>query len=216
MAKVKGNKRYESFVKRIEKVSDIKQLKKIIYSRNYYLKKKVKETNPEYEKKKAVMKFPPISDLRIVTQSTFHRLAKIKDKTKLVTELRELIINTTRRKYRPKVAADYSNKEIDYLNNGVESLNAAVEHWGNDVLRMKIQGALKQVTVNDMNNIFQSIPDYWAISEGYYYAITEFDNFVEEIYGLLTKTGVMLTDAEKEEMADRLFKNDPRDHLAEV
>ncbi len=213
MAKVKGNPRYEKFVQKVSQVDDIKALKKTIYSRNYYLKQQIKKHNPEYVKKAAVMEFPPIADLRIVTQSTFNRLAKIKNRDKLITELRNLIINTTRRKYHPVDPQDYSNKEIDYLNNGVEALNQAVTHWGNDTLRMKIQGSLKQITVSDINTIFKSVPDYWAISEGYYYAITDFDNFMGEIYTLMEKTGVTLSDAEKNEMADRLFKNDPRDHL---
>ncbi len=212
MAKVKGNKRYESFVKKVSTISDVKALKKIIYGRNYYLKKKIKEKDPSYEKKKEVMKFPPISDLRIVTESTFHRLAKIKDKDKLIKELRELVINTTRRKYRPKTAADYSNKEIDYLNNGVMALQNAIKHWGDDTLRMKLSIAVNQVDVNDIDRIFKEFPDYWAISEGYYYAVKDFDDFMEEIYKLMERTGIKLTAKEKDLLAEGMFKNDPRDH----
>ena len=66
--------------------------------------------------------------------------------------------------------------------------------------------------MSDITQIFATVPSYWAISSGYYYAIENFDDFMESIYGLINKTGVKLTNREKADIADRMFKNDPRDH----
>ncbi len=204
--------RFEKMVNKVNSLEDIKKLKKIIYNRNYRLKQKFKKENPEIWKQQQILKYPPINDLNIIPTSAFHRLKRIKDQDKLVDELKKLIINTTRRKNRPKVAADYSNREQDYLENSVFALQEAVANWSDDILRMKLQGSIKQITMDDINSIFREIPSYWAISSGYYYAVTDFDDFMDAIYSLIEKTGVKLSSTEKESMADRLFKNDPRDH----
>lgn len=203
--------RYNKMVERVNKIDDVKQLKKIIYNRNYRIRKAYEKAHPEYAKHKEILQFPPIEDLRIVTQSTFRRINRIKDPKKQVEELRKVIINTTRRRNKPKTTGDFSNREQDYLENAVESLKEALTKWQNPKLMDKLNQVFDQITIIDIHNIFESIPSYWAISEGYYYAVTDFDNFMEEIYNLIERGGVSLTEQEKENLADQLFRNDPRE-----
>ena len=212
--------RYNKLVKKVSKMTDVQRLKKMIYNRNYRLRKAFEKEHPEYahdrriSKTEGIIMFPPLEDLRVVTQAAFKKLNKIGDHDKLVEELRKIIINTTRRKNAPKTIGDFSNREQDYLQNAVNALKEALSNWGDDLLSAKLKGAFDNITVVDINNIFETIPSYWAISEGYYYAVADFDNFMEEIYTVIERNGTVLTDMEKEELADRLFHNDPRTHSA--
>lgn len=203
--------RYNKMVERVNKIDDVKALKKIIYNRNYRIRKAYEKAHPEYAQHKGILQFPPIEDLRLVTEATFKRINKIKDPEKQVEELRKLIINTTRRRNKPRTTGDFSNREQDYLENAVESLKEALSKWQNPKLMDKLDQVLNQITVVDIHNIFESVPSYWAISEGYYYAVTDFDNFMEEIYNLIERGGVSLTEREKDRLADQLFRNDPRE-----
>ena len=203
--------RYDKMVKRVNKMDDVKELKKIIYNRNYRIRKAYEKAHPEYAKNKGVVQFPPIEDLRLITQATFRRINKIKDPEKQVKELRKLIINTTRRRNKPETTGDFSNREQDYLANGVESLKEALTKWQNPKLMNKLDQVFDKINIVDIHNIFDSVPSYWAISEGYYYAVTEFDNFMNEIYNLIERGGVSLTEREKNNLADQLFRNDPRE-----
>lgn len=203
--------RYNKMVERVNKIDDVKALKKIIYNRNYRIRKAYEKAHPEYAQHKGILQFPPIEDLRLVTEATFRRINKIKDPEKQVKELRKLIIDTTRRRNKPKTTGDFSNREQDYLENAVESLKEALSKWQNPKLMDKLDQVLNQITVVDIHNIFESVPSYWAISEGYYYAVTDFDNFMEEIYNLIERGGVFLTEREKDRLADQLFRNDPRE-----
>lgn len=204
--------RYDKMVERVNKIDDIKKLKKIIYNRNYRIRKAYEKAHPEYTQHKGILQFPPIEDLRLVTEATFRRINKIKDPQKQIEELRKLIINTTRRRNKPKTAADFSNRERDYLESAVESLKTALSKWQNPKLMEKLDQVLNQITIIDIHNIFETVPSYWAISEGYYYAVADFDNFMEEIYNLIERGGVSLTEREKESLADQLFRNDPREY----
>jgi len=204
--------RFDKLVSRVSKLEDISKLKKMIYNRNYRIRKHYEKEHPDYAKNKNIVMFPPIEDLRLITKSTFNRLGKIKDPDKLIEELRKIIINTTRRRNVPKTTGDFSNREQDYLENGVNALKEALSHWGDNSLRTKIQTALQNANFNilDMHAIFGATPSYWAISEGYYYAVADFDDFMEEIYKVIERGGTKLTDIEKNSLADRLFANDPR------
>ena len=203
--------RYNKMVERVNKIDSVRELKKIIYNRNYRIRKAYEKAHPEYAQHKGILQFPPIEDLRLVTQATFRRINRIKDPKKQVEELRKLIINTTRRRNKPKTTGDFSNREQDYLENAVESLKEALTKWQNPKLMEKLNQVFNQITIVDIHNIFESIPSYWAISEGYYYAVTDFDNFMDEIYSLIERGGVSLTEQEKENLADQLFRNDPRE-----
>jgi len=205
-----STKRYDNFVKKVNSIDDVKKLKKMIYNRNYRVKEQIKKDHPERAKLKDVVQFPPIEDLRLITASAFARLGKIQDPTKQVEELRKVIINTTRRKNTPVTFGDLSNREQDYVQNGVTALQEAIKQWDDDELRNKFAEGLSEVTVVDIHNIFDTIPSYWAISAGYYYAVTDFDNFIDELEILINRNGVTLTDREKNQLADRLFSNDPR------
>jgi len=204
--------RYNKMVKRVSNSKDIKKLKKTIYNRNYGIRKKYEREHPEYAKNKHIIQFPPIEDLRLITKATFGRLKKIKDPDKYIKELKKLIINTTRRKNKPKTTGDFSNREQDYMQNGVEALKEALSSWHDDILSEKLKGVFDQVTVLDINKIFGTVPSYWAISEGYYYAVADFDDFMTEIYKLIDQGGVALNPIEKNELENRLFSNDPRQH----
>ena len=205
--------RYESMVKRISGAQDLRKLRKSIYNRNYNIRKKYEREHPEYAKNKHIIQFPPIEDLRLITKSTFSRLNKIKDYDKQLEEFKKIIINTTRRKNKPKTTGDFSNREQDYLQNGISALREAIGSWGNDLLRMKVEGALHNINIVDMHHIFEVAPSFWAISEGYYYAVADFDDFVSEIVKLIERDGTTkLTERQTEEMKDLLFTNDPRGH----
>lgn len=208
--KATASKTFIKMVKRVSKLQDIQKLKKTIYNRNYRLRKKYREEHPDEAKKRAIMKFPPIEDLRIVGPATFKRLNKIKDPDQLIHELRKIIVSTTRRRRNPKTTGDYSNKEQDYLSNGVHALQDALASWSDDMLKNKLKGVFDNITMEDINNIFTEVPSYWAISSGFYYAIADFDNFMEEIFDLIERNNVALTKEEKQDMKQRLFDNDPR------
>jgi len=201
---------FQKMVERVNKITEIAKLKKIIYNRNYRINKQYKEQFPDKAQERLIMKFPPTIDIRVVGQATFKRLNKIKDPDKLIEELKKLIINTTRHKNIPKTAADYSNKEQDYLSNGVNALQAALNSWGDDLLANKLKGAFDNITMADIINIFKTAPSYWAISSGFYYAVTDFDDFMQEIFALIHRSGVELTKREESLLTDRLFSNDPR------
>lgn len=205
------HKRFDALVKRVSKETDIRKLKKMIYNRNYNLKKKFERENPDLAAERNILKFPPAIDIRTVGKSTLKRLAKIGDEQKLIEELRRIIIDGTRRRNKPKTTGDYSNKEQDYLANAVDALMQAVNNWDDEILSMKVHGALKQVTMSDIVDIFKKAPSYWAISSGYYYAIADFDDFMSELFRLVERSGVVLSDLEKEEMTERIFSNDPRE-----
>lgn len=203
--------RYNKLVEKVNKLDDVKALKKMIYNRNHSIRKAYEKAHPERAKLKEVVQFPPIEDLRIITQSAFDRINKIKDPKKQVEELRKLIINTTRRRNNPKTTGDFSNREQDYLQNGVNSLVEAIGKWPSTVLKEKLESGLREMTVADMHNIFSSVPSYWAISEGYYYAVTDFDMFIDEIEKILERSGERLTDKERNILSNELFSNDPRE-----
>lgn len=206
--------RYDKLVQKVNNTTDIKALKKIIYNRNYRLKKAYLKEHPET----LSLQYPSINDIRHIKGSTFKRLASMKDPQKVVEALRSLIIDNTRRRNVPKSVADYSNREKDYLANSIESLKAAVGSWGNsDGLRGKLEPALEEITLEDMNNIFSMIPSYWAISEGYYYAVVDFENFMNEIFSIIERPKLpngqskyKLSARDREIMKDRFFRNDPR------
>jgi hypothetical protein len=202
--------RFDKFVSKVAGMDDIKKLKKMIYDRNYKINKKYKKEFPEKAADRENLKFPPVVDVRIVGQAAFNRLKKIKDQDKLITELRKIIIDTTRRKNNPKVTADYSNREQDYLANGLSSLKEAFMSWGDDALAKKLEPLMSTVNLDDIHNIFKAAPSFWAISSGFYYAIADFDNFMNEIYSIVRRVGVSLSVREQAELRDRLFRNDPR------
>lgn len=207
--------RFDKLVDKVMKLDDVKVLKKMIYNRNYRIKQKFIKDNPAAD----VVKDTEIlvNDIRHIKKSTWNRIMSIKDKDKLVDTLRKIIIDNTRRRNVPKVIGDYSNRERDYIANGVESLKMALANWQDDKLKVKLERAFDNITMTDMNNIYSKIPSYWAISEGYYYAVSDFNEFMNHLYALIErelgpdgKPLVKLTRAERAELEDRLFKNDPR------
>lgn len=202
--------RYDAFVEKVNSISDIKVLKKMLYNRNYNIKKNFIKENPEVENLKYVI----INDMRHIKKTTFDKVNNIKDPDKMLEVLRKLLIDNTRRVNKPKTVEDYSNREQDYIGNAIFSLQAAINSWDDDLLRIKVSEALRNITLEDIRRIFSKVPSYWAISEGYYYAVAEFDSFMEELFTLMeTKdsngNGISLTVAEKADMYGRLFKNDP-------
>lgn len=207
--------RFEKLVDKVMKIDDVKALKKMIYNRNYRIKQKFVKDNPAAD----VVKDTDIlvNDIRHIKKSTWNRIMSIKDQDKLIDTLRKIIIDNTRRRNVPRSIEDYSNRERDYIANGVESLKMALANWQDDKLKGKLEKAFDNITMGDMNNIFSKVPSYWAISEGYYYAIADFDAFMRHLYELIEREVgpdgrplVRLTKSEKSEFEDRLFKNDPR------
>ena len=202
--------RYDLFVDKVNSITDIKQLKKMIYNRNYGIKKKYIEDNPEV----LSLKYIIINDMRHIKQTTFDRVNAIRDPQKQLEALRKLLIDNTRRTNKPKVYGDYSNREHMYMNKAMESLKDAVASWDDEELKIKVGEVLEFITMEDVQNIFRTIPSYWAISEGYYYAIADFSNFMEELFKLinqgLERSGKdILTASDKAEMSNKLFRNVP-------
>lgn len=223
------SKSFENLVARVNKTTDIKKLKKTIYNRNYNIRQKKLREDPELAAREAVVKFPPIYDVRLITASAFKRISKIKDKEQQLKELRQIIIDTTRRRATPKTIADYSNREQDYLENGVLSLQAALSNWvatgADGVLKGQLETAFSKVTMQDIEQVFSKIPSYWAISSGHYYAAADFDKFVFEIINLIQlkdqsipkdhfykvkRDGSIQYTKNYESFANMLFQNDPR------
>lgn len=210
------SKRYMNTVKKVNTMDDIRKLKKMIYNRNYSIKKKFLKDHPETLN----LAVPHINDIRYVQPSTFKRLNAIKNPEDLLAALRSVIIDNTRRSNRPKSIGDYSNREMDYLSNGIESLKFAINSWGDsDIIKRKVEPALDGISMVDMNNVFSSVPSYWAISEGYYYATTDFNAFMTEIFELIEREKLpngqpkyKLTPMEKEAMEDRLYTYRPTRH----
>lgn len=213
---VAGTKtRFDKLVDKVMKIDDVKVLKKMIYNRNYRIKQKFVKDNPAADVVKDTEVL--INDIRHIKKSTWNRIMSIKDKDKLVDTLRKIIIDNTRRRNVPKAIDDYSNRERDYIANGVESLKMALANWQDDKLKGKLEKAFDNITMADMNNIYSKIPSYWAISEGYYYAVSDFNEFMSHLYALIErelgpdgKPLVKLTRSDRAELEDRLFKNDPR------
>lgn len=194
--------RYGQMVARINEINDVEKLKKMIYNRNYIIKKK------EYDWRRGEQ---VINDMRYVRTPTFRRLQKIKDKDKLVEALKKILISTTRRKNKPRVAADYSDREQEYMSKAVDSLKGAVSSWMDGDLKQRINAALDGLDINDMHEIFREVPSWWAISEGYYYAVTDFNDFMTAIYKLVeSKSGEPLSTLDKKMLEDRFMGNDPR------
>lgn len=200
--------RYDKFVEKVNSIKDIKQLKKMIYNRNYNVKKNYMKDNPGVENLKHII----INDMRHIKQTTFDRVAAIKDNDKQLDVLRKLLIDNTRRKNRPKFVEDYSNREQDYMGNSIFSLQSAINSWGDDNLRSKVQEGLDNLSLDDIKDIFTVVPSYWAISEGYYYAVADFSAFMDEILRLINR-GLdekdQLSGEERRAITENLFKNTP-------
>ncbi len=210
--------RYDKFVERVNSINDIKQLKKIIYNRNYRLKQAYLKEFPEAEQLKYIM----VNDLRHIKSSTFKRINKITDPKKQIEVLRKLIIDTTRRKNKMTSIEDYSNREQEYMKNAVFELQAAINNWDvGDLFKNNMHSILEQVTMADIERVFKEVPSYWAIGTGYYYAVEDFSHFVDELVSIFEEKVdeygqpiVVFTDEEKHGLKDRLFKNKPSENIS--
>lgn len=201
--------RYEQYVYKVNSITDIKQLRKMVYNRNYNVKKNFIRDNPEVENLKYIM----INDMRHVKKTTFDRINAIKDPEKQLEALRKILIDNTRRKNKPRFAEDYSNKEQDYMGNAIYSLQAAINSWDDDVLRDQVSRGLVSLSLDDIREIFKVVPSYWAISEGYYYAIADFSAFMDEIFRLVNRgldEDEQLTAEQRMDMSNRLYRNTPQ------
>ena len=210
--------RYDKFVERVNSINDIKQLKKIIYNRNYRLKQAYLKEFPEAEQLKYIM----VNDLRHIKSSTFKRINKIKDPKKQIEVLRKLIIDTTRRKNKMTSIEDYSNREQEYMKNAIFELQAAINNWDvGDLFKNNLNSILEQVTMADIERLFKEVPSYWAIGNGYYYAVEDFSHFVDELVSIFEEKVdehgqpiIVFTAEEKHGLKDRLFKNNPSENIS--
>ena len=104
------------------------------------------------------------------------------------------------------------------MRNSIYSLQRAINNW--DVGREFIDDLntmLSQITLEDIEKLFEEVPSYWAIGEGYYYAVENMDGFVDSLVELLEskldESGQPIrtfTAQEVEDLKDRLYSNDPQ------
>lgn len=209
--------RYEKMVDRANSITDIGQLKKIIYNRNYRLKQNYIKEHPEALQ----LKYMIVNDLRHIKPTTFKRINAIKDPKKQIEALRKLIIDTTRKVNKPRSITDYSNKEQEYMKNSIYELQNAINSWDvGQEFREDLNKILSQITLEDINRLFENVGSYWAIGSGYYYAAEDFSHFVEELIELFEdKTDdsgspiKVFTPQEKKELQDRLFHSRPDNNV---
>lgn len=216
-----GSSRYDKYIQKVFATRDIQALKKMLYNRNRSIRRSFEKNNPDIVLKNRAAAEPIVHDARYIHKSTLKRLYSIKDANNMITQLQTLLVDTTRRKNKPTSYLQYSNRERDYLANGVNALTDALESWVDSNLQDKLRDAFQSITMTDMQELFANVPSYWAISEGYFYAVDDFDNFMEGIFTIIERkvhtSGAMkgkpivkLTAKEKEKLSNLLFSNDPR------
>lgn len=224
---------FDRYVAKVNSITDVKKLKKMIYNRNYQIKKTFLKQHPdiaEYHENIKVnvergilhpseLRKTIVQDVRYTSGATYKRINKIKDPDKLLSALRKLLIDNTRRSNRPKTIRDYSNREREYMDRALSSLQDAISNFPDEQMSSMLEGVVDNITPEHIHEIFRDIPSYWAVSNGYYYNIEDFDGFMEGVFRVVESVKdskgeplVELNSVERKRLSDLMLANSPRDH----